>query len=153
LGGGAGDGGDEQADDDELTKEHRARKAARVAYVGAKHYGLGLDVDKIAAGIEEPAEFRAAGDFILANRDAPASSIPIHLALQNLGGSRSPSAVETMLWSVYRGAFLMVHDHLDGEEKAAAAAKVTPPAGGSWPGEQTLQPQQPAFSPTGFSPR
>jgi hypothetical protein len=99
--------------------------------------------------------WRQAAEFVLANREAPAESIAIDLALKKVGGSMQPSAREIKLWSVFRTVFLLIHDQIDAEEEAAAAAAVPPaaPAGKAWPGDLALTPQPSAFDPAGFSPR
>lgn len=116
----------------------------------------------LAAGfypIEKPyyvlhGAFESAADFVLANRDAPASAIPIHLQLEGKAfqlSSPKVSDAEGMLWSVFRFAFLTLYDYLEAER--LAAEKPAPAAGGFWPGERAMQPEPDPFSPTGFSPR
>lgn len=80
-----------------------------------------------------------AARFILAERGAPAESIPIHLALKGLGGARKPDALTVLGWAVFKDVFCRVFDHLDAIEKAEAAAAATAAPAPAWPGERALQ--------------
>lgn len=80
-----------------------------------------------------------AARFILAERGAPAESIPIHLALKGLGGARKPDALTVLGWAVFKDVFCRVFDHLDAIEKAAAAAAAVAPPAPAWPGERVMK--------------
>jgi hypothetical protein len=90
-----------------------------------------------------------AARFILAERGAPAESIPIHLALKGLGGSRKPDALTVLGWAVFKDVFTRVFDHLDAIEKAAAAAAAKAPPAPAWPGERALQAEPGPLDATG----
>lgn len=111
-----------------------------------------LELLSEAAEFDTPAT-RAAGAFVLANRDAPAQAIAIELALKKLGGSMKPDAAEVLGWSIFRHVTLAVHDHLQAEAKAAAEAEAKPAPVGGYPGDKAMQAQPGGFDAAGFSPR
>ncbi len=89
-----------------------------------------------------------AARFILSERGASAESIPIHLALKRLGGSRTPDAETVLGWAVFKDVFCRIYDHLDGLEKAAAAAAAAEPATPAWPGKRAFARKPGPFSAT-----
>lgn len=95
--------------------------------------------------------WRPAAEFVIANRDAPADAIAIHLAIKKIGGTMTPEPVEITLWNVFKTVFLLVHDALVDADRQAAV--VEPVAAQAWPGDLAMQPQPSAFDPAGFSPR
>jgi hypothetical protein len=103
--------------------------------------------DLSSAAIDE------ASAFVLADRNSPAQSIPIHLALKKLGGSMTPEPVDVMLWGVFRSTLLAVHDHLLMIDDTQAAKAATPEPAGGLPLDRAMMPQAGAFDAEGFKPR
>lgn len=96
--------------------------------------------------------WRPAADFVIANRDAPAEAIAIHLAMKKIGGTMTPKPVEVSLWNVFKTVFLLVHDALVVELARQAAPAPAEPAP-SWPGDRAMQPQAGPFDATGYFAR
>jgi len=129
-----------------------ARAAAVNAYLGT---GYHIGPSQLDQDWEPNADhFVEASVFAMANRDAPAQSIAIHLAMKKLGGSMNPEPVDVMLWSVFRDVLLRVLDHLKAIDDAAAAKAAEPAPAGGLPLDRALDPQRNPFdAASGFSPR
>lgn len=167
TGAGAGDTADTHAAaDDDVSEEHshlvgeeepeyqanvlrnRARRAAADAFVNVAHE-IGV-LDQLDGDEHERPEFTVAADFLLAHEDADAAVIPVHLALQGIGGSMTPDATETMLWGVFADVFRRVHAHL----VALVVLKfVVEESAGSMDREQAFKPQPGPFQPAGLTAR
>jgi hypothetical protein len=129
-----------------------------------------LDIAELARGVAGAARFFADGavgapglfdrdeaaimaDFVRGNPDAPVAAMFIHLSLQKRYPRTEPNTADLFVLSLFHSACVAAIK-FEADQAAEEAAKVPPaPAAGGWPGEQALQPSQPAFAPTGFSPR
>lgn len=142
---------DDAADAPPLSAVDHARRAA-ASSAGETAAALADGGGQYVEGPGRPALCEAAS-FALANRDAPASSIPVHLALNKLGGTMQPTPRETTVWTVFKTVFLLVHDQLEAEAKAAAAAQEKPPQQfGMGGAEHAFEPPPAPFAPAGFTP-
>ncbi len=129
-----------------------------------------LDIAELARGVAGAARFFADGavgkaglfdrdeaaimaDFVRANPDAPVAAMYIHLGLQKRYPRTEPNTADLFVLSLFHAA-CKAAIQFEADQAAEEAAKAPPaaPAGG-WPGEQALQPSQPAFAPTGFTAR
>jgi hypothetical protein len=90
-------------------------------------------------------------DFVRANPDAPVLAMFNHLTLTKRLPRTSPNRDDEFVLTLFHAAVKAAHQ-LEADRAAEQAAKQPAPQG-TWPGEQALKPAEPAFSPTGFSPR
>lgn len=133
-----------------MGRVERARFAAASAYTSA---GQAVQDRRDTSYSSDEPQFVEAGNFVLSDRTAPADAIPIHLALKKLGGSMSPSAVDIMLWGVFKSTLLAVHDHLKAIDDAEAAAKAQPEPSSGLPLDRAMKVEDAPFSASGFSTR
>lgn len=89
-------------------------------------------------------------DFVRVNPDAPLLAMYKHLELVKRLRPATPSAEDLLALTVFHAAASAAIAY----ERGLAAEATTPrPAAGGWPGERAFKPQEPAFTPSGFSPR
>lgn len=136
-------------------RARKARRAACLAYLGV--LGAIGSMQPPTGNIQSPVTcdpdydpFREAGTFLLANTDAPAASIPVHLALKKLGGSMTPDATETMLWGVFADVFGRVHTYLASID--ALKFVIETEAAGGMGGEQAFKLEPGAFDADALKP-
>jgi hypothetical protein len=90
-------------------------------------------------------------DFVRANPDAPVLAMFNHLTLTKRLARTSPNRDDEFVLTLFHAAVKAAHQ-LEADRAAEQAAKQPAPQG-TWPGELGFKPQEPAFAPTGFSPR
>ncbi|TIL53788.1 MAG: hypothetical protein E5Y83_05725 [Mesorhizobium sp.] len=129
-----------------------------------------LDVAELARGVGAAARFIANGgggepdifgrdeaavmaDFVRDNPDAPVEAMFIHLGLKKRYPRTEPNTADLFTLSLFHAACRAAIKFEADQAAAEAAAKAKPEPSGGWPGVRALQPQKPALSPSGFSPR
>jgi len=129
-----------------------------------------LDIAELARGVAGAARFFADGavgasglfdreeaaimaDFVRTNPDAPVEAMFIHLGLQKRYPRTEPNTADRFVLGMFHAAASAAIKFEADRAAEEAAAQAKPAPAGTWPGEQALKPQEPAFSPTGFSPR
>lgn len=137
-------------------RPHTAVEKAGMTAAASMNEAFWVLVSKILTNDDERLHsnfslWRPAADFVIANRDAPAEAIAIHLARKKIGGTMTPEPVEITLWTVFKTVFLLVHDAIVEAAKQATPAPAEPAP--SWPGDLAMQPQPGAFDATGYLTR
>lgn len=129
-----------------------------------------LDIAELARGVAGAARFFADGavgapglfdreeaaimaDFVRGNPDAPVEAMFIHLGLQKRYVRTEPNRADLFVLSLFHAACKAAFKFEADQTAEAEAAKVKPEPSGRWPGERAMQPSDPVFAPTGFSPR
>lgn len=146
-----GNGSGSAADQDELTFKAPLDIAelARGVAGAARFFADGAVGE---AGLFDREEAAIMADFVRANPDAPVPAMFIHLGLQKRYPRTEPNRADEFVLSLFHAA-CKTAIQFEADQAAEAAAKEPPAPAGGWPGEQALKPSQPAFAPTGFSPR
>lgn len=129
----------------------KARASGVNSYLGSGHF-TGKFMQAIEWDPDAP-HFVEAAAFVLADRNSPAHSIPIHLALKKLGGSMKPEPVDVMLWGVFRSTLLAVHDHLQAIDDAETAKAASPAPAGGMPLDRAMTAQAEPLTPSAMRPR
>ncbi|TPN57159.1 hypothetical protein [Mesorhizobium sp. B1-1-7] len=91
-------------------------------------------------------------DFVRDNREAPVEAMFIHLGLQKRYPRTVPNTADRFVLGLFHAACVAAFT-FEGELAAEEAARRETATFGGWPGDRALKPQDPAFAPTGFSPR
>lgn len=92
-------------------------------------------------------------DFVRDNPDAPVTAMFIQLGLKKRYPTTEPNTADLFVLSLFHAACLAAFKFEAERSAEEAAAQAKPEPSGGWPGERALQPQKPALSPSGFSPR
>ncbi|ESZ32712.1 hypothetical protein [Mesorhizobium sp. L2C066B000] len=92
-------------------------------------------------------------EFVRDNPDAPLEAMFIHLGLKKRTPRTEPNRADLFVLSLFHAACKAAFKFEADQAAEAEAAKVKPEPSGRWPGERAMQPSDPVFAPTGFSPR
>ncbi|MCZ8545060.1 hypothetical protein OOJ09_12775 [Mesorhizobium qingshengii] len=145
-----GDQGDSDLNDTAtvLSVAELARAVAGGARVFANG-GMAVDFEHVF----DSEEAAIMADFVRGNPEAPAEAMFIHLGLKKRYPRTEPNTADHFVLSLFHAACraALKFEQQVAAEKAAAEFAAAP--AGGWPGERALEPQKPAFSPSGFSPR
>ncbi|WP_156932464.1 hypothetical protein [Mesorhizobium sp. LNJC391B00] len=129
-----------------------------------------LDIAELARGVAGAARFFADGavgkpglfdreeaaimaDFVRGNPDAPVEAMFIHLGLQKRYPRTEPNTADRFVLGLFHAAASAAIKFEAERAAEEAAAQAKPEPSGRWPGEGAMQPSDPVFAPTGFSPR
>lgn len=106
-------------------------------------------------GTNSAALANLAAKFVRENPEAPVEAVAIHVHMAKHGRQSGPDLNhrERAAWTVFRATLVALDEAEKARAAEEAAAQAKPEPSGGWPGERALQPQKPAFSPSGFSPR
>jgi hypothetical protein len=123
--------------------------ARSVGFAGRVYAAGGSHVDLDDAFTRSEAVIMA--DFVRANPDAPLMAMYKHLEIAQRLQPTTPNAEDMLVLSLFHAA---VTCGLAFERaQAAEASEPEAPRTAVWPGDRSFKVQEPAFSPTGFSPR
>ncbi|MER9622665.1 hypothetical protein NKI98_14700 [Mesorhizobium sp. M0222] len=106
-----------------------------------------------AAGLFDREEAAIMADFVRGNPDAPVEAMFIHLGLQKRYPRTEPNRADLFVLSLFHAAASAAIKFEAERAAEEAAAQAKPEPSGRWPGERAMQPSDPVFAPTGFSPR
>ncbi|RWN78063.1 MAG: hypothetical protein EOS02_09900 [Mesorhizobium sp.] len=143
---------DSLEEDDAASWKLDVAELARATAGGARLFangGLAVDYEDVFS--RDEAAIMA--DFVRDNPDAPVEAMFIHLGLKKRYPRTEPNTADLFVLSLFHAACRAAIKFEADQASAEAAAKAKPEPSGGWPGERALQPQKPALSPSGFSPR
>ncbi|CDX54547.1 hypothetical protein MPL1032_190145 [Mesorhizobium plurifarium] len=149
----SGDPGQDLEDDHHRAWSFDIAGLARAIAGGARLFADGGKVTEYQDVFSDE-EAAIMADFVRDNPEAPAAAMFNHLTLKKRLPRTIPNRADEFVLSLFHAACLAAHkfEADQAAEEAARAAKAAP-AAPQWPGEQAMKPSDPAFAPTGFSPR
>ncbi|MCF6120526.1 hypothetical protein L2449_27255 [Mesorhizobium muleiense] len=148
----AGNGDEGESDLNDTATVLSVAELARAVAGGALVFangGMAVDFEHVF----DSEEAAIMADFVRDNPDAPVTAMLIHLGLKKRQPRTEPNTADMMVLSLFHSACVAAFKFEADRAAEEAAAKAKPEPSGGWPGERALQPQKPALSPSGFTPR